>query len=72
MAMLAPALRLAAPPCFTGLGALDPRICAYLAAELGGTLELSGDDLVLRLGPGQDGDERLAGLRAATGVARLS
>ena len=34
---------------FSGLGAVDPRVALFLAAECGGALEVDGDDLYLRV-----------------------
>ncbi|MGA8015548.1 MAG: hypothetical protein WCB85_06485 [Candidatus Dormiibacterota bacterium] len=73
MAVLAPALGLAMPiPTFRGLGALDPQIAAYLAAELGSKILVRGDDLVLLLRPGAGGDPRLTDLRRVGSHVRLS
>jgi hypothetical protein len=36
-------------PRFTGLGAVDPRVTLFLAAEYGESLEVDGDDLYLRI-----------------------
>ncbi len=36
-------------PHFSGLGAVDPRVALFLAAECGGALEVDGDDLYLRV-----------------------
>jgi hypothetical protein len=59
-------------PRFTGLGAVDPRIAAYLAAELGEELSVKGDDLMLRLRPGVGEDPRLVALTREEGWVRLS
>lgn len=72
MAVLGPALGLAPPPRLTGLGALEPRICAYLAAELGQGFAVRGDDLLLRVRPGHGGDERLADLTLGVDGVRLT
>ena len=36
-------------PRFTGVGAVDPRVALFLAAEFGEALEIDGDDLYLRI-----------------------
>ncbi|MGH7723242.1 MAG: hypothetical protein ACRENL_10515 [Candidatus Dormibacteria bacterium] len=36
-------------PAFSGLGAVDPRVALFLAAEVGEALEVEGDDLYLRV-----------------------
>jgi hypothetical protein len=42
--------RLAMPvPRFTGVGAVDPRVALFLAAEFGEALETEGDELLLRI-----------------------
>jgi hypothetical protein len=47
---VAQAYRLAMPvPRFTGVGAVDPRVALFLAAEFGEALEVDGDDLYLRI-----------------------
>lgn len=38
-------------PAFDGLGAVDPRIVAYLGAEFGQELEVEGDNLYLKVRP---------------------
>jgi hypothetical protein len=47
---VAAAYRLAMPvPQFSGVGAVDPRVALFLAAEFGEALETEGDDLYLRI-----------------------
>jgi hypothetical protein len=73
MASLAPAfdLRMAVPR-LSALGGLDPRIAAYLAAELGSEMVSDGDDLLLRIRPGLECDDRLSGLVRVGDAVRLS
>jgi hypothetical protein len=59
-------------PQLTALGALDPRIAAYLAAELGVAMVADGDDLLLGIRPGMQGDVRLAGLVRVGDAIRLT
>ena len=73
MARLGPALGVAmAIPRLAGLGAIDPRISAYLAAELGVEMVAAGDDLVLRIQLGRQGDPRLSDLMRVGDAVRLS
>jgi hypothetical protein len=70
---LAPALGLPMDvPRLTALGALDPRLCAYLAAELGSEMVADGDDLLLRIRPGMEGDARLLDLVRGGDAVRLT
>ncbi len=39
------------PPAFDGLGAIDPRIVAFLASEFGEGFEVEGDNMFLRIHP---------------------
>ena len=73
MAVLAPAfaLRMAVPR-LTALGAVDPRVAAYLAAELGSEMISEGDDLLLRIRPGLGQDDRLSGLIRVGDAIRLT
>jgi hypothetical protein len=73
MAGLAPAfgLRMAVPR-LAGLGAVDPRVAAYLAAELGSEMVSDGDDLLLRIRPGLKQDDRLVGLVQVGNAVRLT
>jgi len=73
MVSLGPALGLRiAVPRLSALGALDPRIVAYLAAELGSEFVTEGEDLLLRVRPGLEGDHRLAGLTWVGDAVRLN
>jgi hypothetical protein len=73
MASLGPALGLQmAVPRLSALGALDPRIAAHLAAEVGSEMVADGDDLLLRVRPGAEGDERLSGLTWEGDAVRLT
>jgi hypothetical protein len=73
MAGLGPALGMRmAVPRVCALGALDPRIAAYLAAELGSEMVTDGDDLLLRIRPGLEHDDRLAGLVRVGDAIRLT
>lgn len=73
MASLAPALRLLIEvPRLNGLGALDPRIVAYLASELGEELLTDGEDLMLRIRPGYEDDEHFADLARVGDWVRLN
>ena len=73
MAELAPAfgLRMVVPR-LTALGAVDARVAAYLAAELGSEMVSDGDDLLLRIRPGLGQDDRLAGLVRVADAVRLT
>jgi hypothetical protein len=73
MAHLGPALglRMTIPP-LLALGAIDPRIAAYLAAEVGSEMVTNGDDVLLRIRPGLEHDERLAGLTWVGDAIRLT
>jgi hypothetical protein len=72
MATLARALGLRTPvPSFAGLGAVDPRVAAYLAAEVGEEILAEEDDLFLRPRPGMADDPRLAGLSRRGALVRL-
>jgi hypothetical protein len=59
-------------PRVSALGALDPRITAYLAAEVGSEMIADGDDLLLRVRPGSERDDRLAGLTWVGDAVRLT
>ncbi|MGA3185243.1 MAG: hypothetical protein ABSE52_11685 [Candidatus Dormibacteria bacterium] len=73
MADLAPAFGLQmAVPKLTALGAVDPRVASYLAAELGSEMVSDGDDLLLRIRPAAREDDRLAGLVRVGDAVRLS
>jgi hypothetical protein len=73
MSLLARAHRLPmAVPRLDGVGALDPRLAAYLATELGTEMLVDGDDLLLRIRPGGAGDERLTPLAWVGDCVRLS
>ncbi len=73
MASLAPALGLRMTvPHLSALGALDPRIAAYLAAELGAVMVTDGDELLLRIRPGWEDDDRIAGLVRTGDAVRLT
>lgn len=73
MGALAAALRLPMDvPRLTALGGIDPRIAAYLAAELGSEMVAEGDDLLLRIRPGMEGDARLVDLARVGDAVRLS
>jgi hypothetical protein len=49
MARLTPSFELTDVPRFEGVSAVDARVCAYLARELGERFELDGDDLYLKV-----------------------
>jgi hypothetical protein len=73
MADLASAFRLPGEvPQVRGLGAVDPRIAAYLAAELGAGFVEEGDELLLRVRGERLGDPRLSCLPRAGGAVRLT
>ena len=73
MGALAAALRLPMDiPRLTALGGVEPRIAAYLAAELGSEMAVDGDDLLLRVRPGMERDARLLGLVRVGDAVRLS
>ncbi|MGO8685859.1 MAG: hypothetical protein ACLQT7_01555 [Candidatus Dormibacteria bacterium] len=73
MAGLGPALGLRMPvPRLSGLGALDPRIAAHLAAEVGAEMIADGDEILLRVRPGAEGDAQLAGLTWVGDAIRLT
>ena len=73
MGALAAALRLPMDvPRLTALGGIDPRIAAYLAAELGSEMAVDGDDLLLRIRPGMEGDARLVDLARVGDAVRLT
>jgi hypothetical protein len=73
MAELAPAFRLPGEvPQVLGLGAVDPRIAAYLASELGAGFVADGDDLLLRVRGDGVGDPRLSELPRVEGGVRLT
>ena len=60
-------------PGLTALGGVDPRIVAYLAAELGVEMVTDGaDDLWLRIRPGMGRDARLGDLLRVGDAVRLS
>jgi len=59
-------------PRMNALGAVDPRVAAYLAAELGSELVSDGDDLLLRIRTGLEEDDRLAGLVRVGDAVRLT
>ncbi len=73
MSALAAALRLPMDvPRLTALGGIDPRVAAYLAAELGSEMVAEGDDLLLRIRPGMEGDARLVDLARVGDAVRLT
>jgi hypothetical protein len=73
MTSLAPLLGLRMTvPRLAALGALDPRIAAYLAAELGVEMVTDGDDLLLRIRPGLEDDDRIIGLVRVGDAIRLT
>ncbi|HYA00101.1 MAG TPA: hypothetical protein VEK76_07080 [Candidatus Binatia bacterium] len=73
MARLAAQLGIPMPAArFRGLGALDPRVVAYLAAEVGAGITTRGDELVLRVRPGLEADPRLSDLVHVEDGVRLS
>jgi hypothetical protein len=73
MADLAPILQLPmSAPRLDGLAALDPRVVAYLATAVGTELVPDGEDLLLRIRPGCEGDERLTDLARVGDCVRLS
>jgi len=73
MGALAAALRLPMDvPRLTALGGVEPRIAAYLAAELGSEMAVDGDDLLLRIRPGMERDARLLDLVRVGDAVRLS
>jgi hypothetical protein len=47
-------------PRFTGVGAVDPRVALFLAAEFGEALETEGDELLLRVAADRLDDPLLA------------
>ena len=49
-----------------------PVDAAYLAAELGSEMVAEGDDLLLRIRPGMEGDARLVDLARVGDAVRLS
>ncbi len=73
MAYLAPAFRLPGDvPQLVGLGAVDARIAAYLASELGAGFAMDGDDLFLRVRGHGMRDPRLSNLPRTNGAVRLT
>lgn len=73
MAQLAPAFRLSeGVPQVLGQGAVDPRIAAYLASELGAGFVDDGADLLLRIRAGGGEDPRLDHLPRRGGTVRLT
>jgi hypothetical protein len=73
MGALAAALRLPMDvPRLTALGGVEPRIAAYLAAELGSEMVMDGDDLLLRVRPGMERDARLLDLVRVGDAVRLT
>jgi hypothetical protein len=59
-------------PRMTALGGVEPRIAAYLAAELGSEMAVEGNDLLLRIRPGMERDARLLDLVRVGDAVRLT